>query len=143
MPDSLRPLHAGPAGDRLPLYPLEAAGARGAARACRHALSPRLVIATYVVALPLWWFLGLDFAMPLLLAAALFYVSPATHRDFTASDHLLAAIIVTMGAAAYLNGFLIGQHTLRFAAALYNLSRSEEHTSELQSLMRISYAVFC
>src|SRR3546814_2332887 len=26
---------------------------------------------------------------------------------------------------------------------LYNVSRSEEHTSELQSLMRISYAVFC
>src|SRR3546814_2959977 len=25
----------------------------------------------------------------------------------------------------------------------YILSRSEEHTSELQSLMRISYAVFC
>src|SRR3546814_10457005 len=24
-----------------------------------------------------------------------------------------------------------------------NMSRSEEHTSELQSLMRISYAVFC
>src|SRR3546814_9992249 len=86
MPDSLRPLHAGPAGDRLPLYPLEAAGARGAARACRHALSPRLVIATYVVALPLWWFLG----------------RPARTRR-----------------------------------------RSEEHTSELQSLMRISYAVFC
>src|SRR3546814_4487912 len=27
--------------------------------------------------------------------------------------------------------------------ALYNMRRSEEHTSELQSLMRISYAVFC
>src|SRR3546814_3630470 len=26
---------------------------------------------------------------------------------------------------------------------LYRLGRSEEHTSELQSLMRISYAVFC
>src|SRR3546814_9080843 len=26
---------------------------------------------------------------------------------------------------------------------LWNLVRSEEHTSELQSLMRISYAVFC
>src|SRR3546814_1505368 len=26
---------------------------------------------------------------------------------------------------------------------LYALARSEEHTSELQSLMRISYAVFC
>src|SRR3546814_3131498 len=25
----------------------------------------------------------------------------------------------------------------------YNVLRSEEHTSELQSLMRISYAVFC
>src|SRR3546814_1880925 len=28
-------------------------------------------------------------------------------------------------------------------AAARSLSRSEEHTSELQSLMRISYAVFC
>src|SRR3546814_4788860 len=27
--------------------------------------------------------------------------------------------------------------------AVPNLARSEEHTSELQSLMRISYAVFC
>src|SRR3546814_3241065 len=27
--------------------------------------------------------------------------------------------------------------------ALCSVSRSEEHTSELQSLMRISYAVFC
>src|SRR3546814_9430732 len=27
--------------------------------------------------------------------------------------------------------------------ALYLATRSEEHTSELQSLMRISYAVFC
>src|SRR3546814_6582118 len=26
---------------------------------------------------------------------------------------------------------------------LYTMLRSEEHTSELQSLMRISYAVFC
>src|SRR3546814_9984610 len=28
-------------------------------------------------------------------------------------------------------------------ATAYYLARSEEHTSELQSLMRISYAVFC
>src|SRR3546814_3487441 len=28
-------------------------------------------------------------------------------------------------------------------ASLYSHDRSEEHTSELQSLMRISYAVFC
>src|SRR3546814_20061470 len=29
------------------------------------------------------------------------------------------------------------------AQALRHVARSEEHTSELQSLMRISYAVFC
>src|SRR3546814_8463007 len=32
---------------------------------------------------------------------------------------------------------------LRLPRALLALLRSEEHTSELQSLMRISYAVFC
>src|SRR3546814_4461667 len=31
----------------------------------------------------------------------------------------------------------------KFVAAVARLKRSEEHTSELQSLMRISYAVFC
>src|SRR3546814_2609656 len=31
----------------------------------------------------------------------------------------------------------------RMNVVLAGLSRSEEHTSELQSLMRISYAVFC
>src|SRR3546814_10062250 len=37
-------------------------------------------------------------------------------------------------------GFLI---FLRPRAAVHEVVRSEEHTSELQSLMRISYAVFC
>src|SRR3546814_1334540 len=31
----------------------------------------------------------------------------------------------------------------RYLAETRNFDRSEEHTSELQSLMRISYAVFC
>src|SRR3546814_10685813 len=35
-----------------------------------------------------------------------------------------------------------GIYTTNFSAA-HRLARSEEHTSELQSLMRISYAVFC
>src|SRR3546814_6351528 len=30
-----------------------------------------------------------------------------------------------------------------FSVVMEDLGRSEEHTSELQSLMRISYAVFC
>src|SRR3546814_4679386 len=33
--------------------------------------------------------------------------------------------------------------TQRFLGCLAVTTRSEEHTSELQSLMRISYAVFC
>src|SRR3546814_8023366 len=38
-----------------------------------------------------------------------------------------------------------GNYALSAARALmdYEEDRSEEHTSELQSLMRISYAVFC
>src|SRR3546814_6182368 len=35
------------------------------------------------------------------------------------------------------------QQALAAAVAAYAEHRSEEHTSELQSLMRISYAVFC
>src|SRR3546814_5407485 len=41
-----------------------------------------------------------------------------------------------------LNAILIGAIVQFFAIPLLAL-RSEEHTSELQSLMRISYAVFC
>src|SRR3546814_1280977 len=38
-----------------------------------------------------------------------------------------------------LEAAMAGQQTLRY----HSQRRSEEHTSELQSLMRISYAVFC
>src|SRR3546814_4656135 len=34
-------------------------------------------------------------------------------------------------------------YATQFGHSLDGLDRSEEHTSELQSLMRISYAVFC
>src|SRR3546814_3527760 len=46
-----------------------------------------------------------------------------------------------LGAKAWEPGTWIGLGIL-FYGILYTL-RSEEHTSELQSLMRISYAVFC
>src|SRR3546814_5207263 len=39
--------------------------------------------------------------------------------------------------------FPITQSQNRLIAGRLNVPRSEEHTSELQSLMRISYAVFC
>src|SRR3546814_5601177 len=37
----------------------------------------------------------------------------------------------------------IGAHLEQAPAGCFGDQRSEEHTSELQSLMRISYAVFC
>src|SRR3546814_2025692 len=42
---------------------------------------------------------------------------------------------------SHFRGF--GESALEFETVYIVLDRSEEHTSELQSLMRISYAVFC
>src|SRR3546814_9391940 len=68
------------------------------------------------------------------------------------SDVSSAQRVLTWGCGAtILMGFLFGPSLaseswplifLGLAAALF-VMRSEEHTSELQSLMRISYAVFC
>src|SRR3546814_5430473 len=41
------------------------------------------------------------------------------------------------------NAFATGRNPENAAVAATTGLRSEEHTSELQSLMRISYAVFC
>src|SRR3546814_9932816 len=48
------------------------------------------------------------------------------------------------GVQTAVNGFLVntGEHLILVDAGAA-ACRSEEHTSELQSLMRISYAVFC
>src|SRR3546814_4537428 len=48
--------------------------------------------------------------------------------------YLLSKVVV-LGTACFLQGVLV--------TWLATVGRSEEHTSELQSLMRISYAVFC
>src|SRR3546814_10766452 len=40
-------------------------------------------------------------------------------------------------------GLATGSTSVRASPPLLRNERSEEHTSELQSLMRISYAVFC
>src|SRR3546814_5146102 len=61
-----------------------------------------------------------------------------------AQDFLLALLLHLVLAVAEQGEVVFGgpaQELLRLASA--GLVRSEEHTSELQSLMRISYAVFC
>src|SRR3546814_3674457 len=55
---------------------------------------------------------------------------------------LLLALDIALGNAQRPQHVLV-QHQLRVAAVDDRTDRSAEHTSELQSLMRISYAVFC
>src|SRR3546814_1624588 len=54
-------------------------------------------------------------------------------KDLPAAQPLLAPAYVPLKSTS-----ILAQRTAAIAGA-----RSEEHTSELQSLMRISYAVFC
>src|SRR3546814_8225580 len=69
----------------------------------------------------------------------------------TFPDILLKALVVFRVAAGEFDHlgverdlFLVLQHDAEaLDVILWNGDRSEEHTSELQSLMRISYAVFC
>src|SRR3546814_3893390 len=76
-------------------------------------------------------------------------LSKATIRNiqqnlFWAFGYNAALIPVAAGVLYPLNGTLLSPVFAADAMALSSVFvRSEEHTSELQSLMRISYAVFC
>src|SRR3546814_3763668 len=87
-----------------------------------------------------FWRLAL--AAPLLLLLA-----PMTGQALPRLDRRLVAIIWIAGAAFALDLAFWHEGILRTRLAnstlVGNATRSEEHTSELQSLMRISYAVFC
>src|SRR3546814_9432839 len=55
----------------------------------------------------------------------------------------LKTALETKNYAAATSALTTAQQVARSGYSRYLASRSEEHTSELQSLMRISYAVFC
>src|SRR3546814_1244084 len=69
----------------------------------------------------------------------------ANRLDLHEADDAVVLVIVTIGdpvttsTANLLGPIVVNRHTNQAAQAV----RSEEHTSELQPLMRISYAVFC
>src|SRR3546814_5256021 len=82
--------------------------------------------------------------------------APATDRQTEVFDRLAgsaarwlshsrsATILSSAAAFASLRAFRPSSPPSDFAHSSAKIaSRSEEHTSELQSLMRISYAVFC
>src|SRR3546814_5816950 len=66
-------------------------------------------------------------------------------RSISMADFLLMAIDAPSGMSSQRSRFLIIPASLSRSCAgkAPRTRRSEEHTSELQSLMRISYAVFC
>src|SRR3546814_7047723 len=55
----------------------------------------------------------------------------------------LAALAGVLAAPIYQVSPIMGSDLIIVVFAVVVIGRSEEHTSELQSLMRISYAVFC
>src|SRR3546814_2202125 len=66
-----------------------------------------------------------------------FFIAQPDEQSFYLTDAGTAA----MHAAAY--GIELNAKRLELLNQAPGIGRSEEHTSELQSLMRISYAVFC
>src|SRR3546814_7626864 len=73
-----------------------------------------------------------------MIAAFVYYELRVVHGVPT--PIAILAVVVLLGPVA---GLVAERLLRRFRGADYATSRSEEHTSELQSLMRISYAVFC
>src|SRR3546814_7863763 len=69
------------------------------------------------------------------------------HRDFTRFFALVALTLLLFGLSSQKSYAFIPVFVFLFYYCLRSRlgasARSEEHTSELQSLMRISYAVFC
>src|SRR3546814_10184483 len=73
---------------------------------------------------------------------AIFARSNTGRMTQNAKQYLLAAAVVLIAINLRAPITSVGPVLPEISLAL-DLSRSEEHTSELQSLMRLSYAVFC
>src|SRR3546814_7103210 len=73
-------------------------------------------------------------AVPTMLATS-GYDLLKSHEALTSNDWLAIAI-------GFVVSFIVALLVIRWFVGVVT-RRSEEHTSELQSLMRISYAVFC
>src|SRR3546814_3481563 len=70
-------------------------------------------------------------------------VAMATRLIGVTPPRFVAELLCIAATAVLIGHALCRDDPFRRIIAAHMLSRSEEHTSELQSLMRISYAVFC
>src|SRR3546814_1129560 len=69
------------------------------------------------------------------------HVEDCAHQQrMTGLFPMIALLEASFGIDQHIGDIL---HVAHLPFALTDFERSEEHTSELQSLMRISYAVFC
>src|SRR3546814_3193146 len=68
-------------------------------------------------------------------------VGPTTLRDLAGNSIDLLVVPTAVGAPSNRTAYAVPTTVIRQLND--RIERSEEHTSELQSLMRISYAVFC
>src|SRR3546814_7711818 len=82
------------------------------------------------------------FALPYAIWTLYVHLIVAAHASFTALLHWLPPVLL-VAVAATVGWFRLRDPAGRVDAFPEPPGRSEEHTSELQSLMRISYAVFC
>src|SRR3546814_5444094 len=85
---------------------------------------------------------GISFELPvaLVILVLLGWVTPAQLKEWR--GYAIVGIFIV--AAVITPPDVVSQLLLAIPMILlYEAGRSEEHTSELQSLMRISYAVFC
>src|SRR3546814_2881650 len=79
------------------------------------------------------------------------YIDPVTHQRGTIFNVVtwlvhqkeMTARLMNRAGASRMIGIGFRRWKQANLAPMLALNRSEEHTSELQSLMRISYAVFC
>src|SRR3546814_10098057 len=72
------------------------------------------------------------------------YLTPISDPQMGGQQYAVAETLVSGGIPSGLKPETSATRSLGLVYAPDNgLGRSEEHTSELQSLMRISYAVFC
>src|SRR3546814_8983730 len=77
------------------------------------------------------------------LVTAFFRGGHFSLADATITGRVLACLVAGLPAYVLVKVLTPGFYARKDTKTPVKTARSEEHTSELQSLMRISYAVFC